>query len=153
MKKLLLLFTFLGIAIGLFAQVSKTVDLATAGTLSSVLTSGELNTVTELTITGTIDARDFKTMRDLMPVLEEVDIANTKIVVYRGTEGTTRYTYYAANEIPEDALGSIFQEKISLISVKLPNTVTIIGNYAFANCSRLYSVTIPSSVTIIGHGA
>ncbi len=59
MKKLLILFTFLGIAFGISAQVTKTVNLATAGTLSTVLTADELNTVTNLTLTGIINFNYF----------------------------------------------------------------------------------------------
>ena len=46
----------------------KTVDV-TAGNLKTVLNSDELNTVTNLTLTCTINAHDFKTMRDDMPNL------------------------------------------------------------------------------------
>ena len=37
-----------------------------------------------------------------------------------------------------------------LTSVEIPNSVTSIGDYAFANCFRLTSVEIPNSVTSIG---
>ena len=37
-----------------------------------------------------------------------------------------------------------------LTSVTIPNSVTSIGNHAFEGCSGLTSVTIPNSVTIIG---
>ena len=40
-----------------------------------------------------------------------------------------------------------------LTSVTIPNSVTSIGNSAFAYCSGLTSVTIPNSVTSIGEGA
>jgi hypothetical protein len=40
----------------------------------------------------------------------------------------------------------------SLTSITIPNSVTSIGDYAFAYCS-LTSVTIPNSVTSIGNNA
>ena len=40
-----------------------------------------------------------------------------------------------------------------LTSVKIPNSVTSIGEYAFEGCSGLTSMTIPNSVTSIGNGA
>ncbi len=38
-------------------------------------------------------------------------------------------------------------------NVTIPDSVTEIGYYAFANCAGLKSVTIPDSVTEIGHSA
>ena len=38
-------------------------------------------------------------------------------------------------------------------SVVIPNSVTSIERYAFANCNSLISITIPNSVTSIGYGA
>lgn len=38
-------------------------------------------------------------------------------------------------------------------SVIIPNSVTFIGNYAFANCSSLSSITIPSNVRTLGNDA
>ena len=37
-----------------------------------------------------------------------------------------------------------------ITSVKIPNSVTLIGEMAFRNCSNLTSITIPDSVTCIG---
>ena len=48
--------------------------------------------------------------------------------------------------IPEKA----FYKNELLEYIKMPNSVTKIGNYAFQNCRGLISVTIPDSVTSIG---
>lgn len=40
-----------------------------------------------------------------------------------------------------------------LESVSIPNSVSIIGAYAFSGCKKLVSITIPESVTKIGAGA
>ena len=40
-----------------------------------------------------------------------------------------------------------------MTSVTIPNSVTSIGDYAFAYCHRLTNVTIPNSVTSIGVSA
>ena len=41
----------------------------------------------------------------------------------------------------------------SLESVTIPDSVTTIGNYTFYNCSSLTSITIPDSITSIGNEA
>ena len=66
---------------------SKTLQVNTAGTLASLLTANELATITNLTLTGTIDARDFVTLRDAMPVLAALDISGVTIAAYDGTAG------------------------------------------------------------------
>ena len=158
MKKLIsLLFLALLTTIAA-AQVSKTINVATAGTLGSLLTATEKTTVTNLTITGTIDARDFVTMRDTMTVLAVVDISTVNIAYYNGWKGTydiiTSYTY-PKNMLPEYSFcsSSTNTGKTSLKSITLPSSVTSIGGYAFSSCSGLTSVTIPSSVASIGNYA
>jgi hypothetical protein len=153
MKKLLLLFTIMGFTLSMFAQVTKTVDLSTAGTLSSTLTVDELNTVTNLTLTGSIDARDFRTMRDLMPVLAEIDMSGANIVAYNGTEGTSHWsnTNYEVNVIPETAfMYSNWQGKTSLTTIRLPNTAIGLNSVSFYNCSGLKIVNLPTSLITIG---
>lgn len=157
MKNLILLFLGLLLAIIGQAQIAtKTVNLTTVGTLSTVLTANELSSTVGLTLTGTIDARDFKTMRDLMPLLSFVDLGCVTIVAYTGTEGTysTSSTVYPANTIPKFAFRnpSTGIGKTSLTSFLFPLSVTSIGQSAFENCSGLSGMlTIPSLVTTIGN--
>jgi hypothetical protein len=48
---------------------------------------------------------------------------------------------------------NIIQNNTYIKGIILPNTLTIIGYYAFAICTSLTSVTIPEGVTSIGEGA
>lgn len=50
------------------AQVFKMINVAIPGTLITHLTSDELKSVTDLTLTGEIDQRDFVAMKEKMPV-------------------------------------------------------------------------------------
>ena len=72
-------------------QILKTIN-ATPGSLNSQLTSSEKNTITDLTITGSIDASDFRIMRDSMPFLSMLDISAVTIASYTGSGGTNDST-------------------------------------------------------------
>ena len=153
MNKFSLLFFTLSFTLLLQAQVTKTVT-STAGTLSTTMTETELSTVTSLIILGTIDARDFVTLRDYMPLLAVLDISNVTISAYTGTQGTdgTLINVYPENSIPVVAFYNSISntDNTTLINVYIPNSVTSIGVAAFARCSSLVSITIPNSVTSIG---
>ncbi|MCD7716985.1 MAG: leucine-rich repeat domain-containing protein [Lachnospiraceae bacterium] len=81
------------------------------------------------------------------------------------TDGTVMITGYTGSDedlvIPKTINGftviaigtSAFNKCSSLVSVTIPNTVTVIEDYAFSNCSSLVTVDIPDSVTLIGQGA
>ena len=58
-------------------------------------------------------------------------------------------------EIPENAFcdKETYNGCTSLLSINIPDSVTTIGEYAFANCSGLTSIEIPNSVTSIGDSA
>lgn len=124
----------------------ETINLSSAGSLSTALTTIKLSTIIDLTITGNIDSRDFKTMRDNMPSLAVIDLSGATIVAYTGTEGTNLEATSPANTIPNQALNG----SIGLTSITLPASATAIGEYAFTGCRSLKSITIPSSVTTIG---
>ena len=46
-----------------------------------------------------------------------------------------------------------FESCSGLTSVTIPNSIAVIGDWAFGGCSSLTSITIPDSVTYIGMGA
>jgi hypothetical protein len=146
MKKSFLLLITLCFVVIMQAQVSKTIKLTTPGSLTTTLTETEKNTITNLTLTGTIDARDFKTMRDSLLFLAVLDLSGASITAYIGTDGTGwGRESYTENTIPESA----FENGSNFISIILPSSVTLIEEYAFEDCSGLKSINLPSSLVTI----
>jgi hypothetical protein len=156
MKKIILILGFI-LAYGSgFSQVSKSVNISGGG-LSAALNASEKTTITNLTVSGTVDARDFKTMRDSMPSLSTLNLSKVSIIRYHGNNGTAIEFYdtiYPANTIPGYAfIDSNWQGKTNLISIILPDSLYEIGRGAFSSCNGLQSITIPSSVVCIDNEA
>lgn len=139
MKKLLLFTAFLScFALG-HAQ-SKTVAVETAGTLSTLISADEAATLTDLTVTGSINKADLDTLNG-MPALANIDLSGANIVA--STEGDVTY---AENTIPDGT----FTSNKSLKNVVLPNSLVTIGDEAFymteletvdlSNCSELKEI-------------
>jgi hypothetical protein len=155
MKSTILIFVCLCLSFVSYTQVSKTINV-TSGGLYSALTVTEKQTISNLNVTGTIDASDFKTMRDYMPLLAVIDLSGTTITAYSGQLGTRLsadpINSYPSNTIPYFAFRTN-NGNLNLISFKFPSGVTYIDEYAFAGCKKLSSLTIPSGVTYIGNAA
>ena len=155
-------------------STTKTINVTTPGTLLSFFSAIEKSRISQLTVTGTIDARDFRIMRDSLTTLNVLDISATTIAAYTGTEGTytTTSVTHIANEIPRQALyrkstlvsvllpsgitsiaRSAFNSCTSLSSITIPSSVISLGQYAFFNCNLISNVSIPNSVTTLGYGA
>ena len=154
MKSKLFIFLLLSYA-GTFLAQTKTVNVTTAGTLSTLLTTTEANTLTNLIVTGNIDARDVAFMRDKILLLSVLDLSAAKIKAYTGIDGTYALATiaYPANELPLCAFynASTITYKYSLTSIKLPTTLTSIGGSAFYYCYGLTGTfNIPATVTSIG---
>lgn len=137
--------------------MQKTVTL-TSGTLSSLLTEKEKNTITSLTLIGTVDAREFRTMRLEMPNLVMLDLSQTTIEAFTdSTDKSREIVIYPANTIPTNQSWNAdhltryaLAGHPNLSIVKLPASLTAIGSWAFMFCSHLSSIELPSSVTNIG---
>lgn len=104
--------------------------------------------ITQLTVTGKMDARDFKFIADKLNKLEKLDLAGVEITAYQElTESTLGnvYTFQAAT-VPTMALAGMPMLK----SVTLPASAHTIATAAMAGCPNLTSVTLPASVQVIG---
>lgn len=119
-----------------------------SGKLSTVIGEDAVS-VTELSLTGTMDARDFKYISDSMPQLSVLDISGVTIEEYSDREPLfANFTYYPADELPKYSLMGK-----PLTSVSLPSTLTSIGEAAFAGCAELTEISLPSTVATIGNYA
>lgn len=68
---------------------------------------------TTLTVTGSMDARDFKFMRDSLPELTSVDLTNVTITAYSSNEACLGNAFsYKADELP---LLSFFGDRKSVV--------------------------------------
>lgn len=155
MKKIVLTLLSLCFVAVLSAQVSKTV-IVVAGGLSTALTDFEKANIKDLTASGTIDARDFKTMRDSMPNLAKIDLSEAKIVKYNGYDGTYyNHNYfikynYDENTIPHGAFSKSSVGKKTLTDIILAKTTIKIDAGAFKGCINLRQCKFNTSLEEIG---
>jgi hypothetical protein len=141
----------------------------TPGQLASQL---EETSVTALTITGEMDARDFLFIANELTSLTSLDLGGVNIVAYNDPQHPLAGPVYnyEAGMLPQsmlmgmklesivlpDSLLSIGQAALAgcdrLTEITFPATLTSIGDYAFSG-SGLTQVSIPSTVTMVGQGA
>ncbi|MEI7504335.1 MAG: leucine-rich repeat protein, partial [Paludibacter sp.] len=129
-------------------------SLTKAGTLSSYINSPQ--TLTHLTLSGSIDARDIRFIRDSLRAVQLLDFTHTSIMSYYGYGGSYVSTnLYNDNVFPTWAF---FTYDINfgnryLTTVKLPTNIVTIEYNAFNNCRKLDTITIPQGVTAINEFA
>lgn len=143
-KQLFIGFFFATATLGAMAQpVSKQYYVPKAGTLISLMTEEEANSITHLTLTGKINAEDFKHLRDEFPSLEVLDISNAEIKMYTGKAGThpDKFYVYMPNLIPAYAFcqveNGLAKGKLSLKKVVLSEKIKNIEDAAFKGCDNL----------------
>lgn len=123
---------------------TKTVNVETAGTLSTLIKGDDLNVI-DLTLTGNINKADIAFIRQKMKV-ETLDLKDANIVSYSETVGETTIEY-PANEFP----ANVFQKKenddaiIPLKKIIFPASMTSVGSYAFNSSSKSQLETVDFS--------
>lgn len=166
MRKVLFTILLAIAALSCYAQV-----VSEPGKLKQLVTN---TGITSLTVTGQMDARDFKFIASELNSLTTVDLSGVEIVAYEDLRNPVlgnEYTY-GAGQIPtlsfsgKKTLKSIVMPATataigeaalagctSLTTITWPTTLTEVGDYAFTACTALTSVTLPASVAKVGKGA
>lgn len=116
-----------------------------SSSIQKVIGEEYLNNVISLKVTGDINGYDFMVMRNKMKNLHYVDFSEANIV-----EDANHYCYYANcytqnNIFPDNA----FYQSGNIMSLKFPNTITEIGNFALSHTS-ITEIEIPYGVKNIG---
>lgn len=129
------------------AQVAKTFYVPKAGSLVELMTIEEANSITHLTLTGKINAIDFRHLRDEFNSLQSLDISNAEISIFAGKNGTVdRMTAYTPNCIPPYAFckleNGVFKGKESLQQVIISEKIRTIEEAAFKGCTNLKALKI-----------
>ena len=107
------------------------------GSLESILETNK-TTITDLTLTGNLDARDLMTLKEMSQLIT-LDINDTKIHEFK----TNDLTFNSDELLERNFENSILEE------VKLPKELTVIPAYTFLSCRNLKEVSLPSTVKII----
>ncbi len=114
-------------------QSSRTLHVATAGSLSTLIPEDEIDNIESLTLTGQLNADDLRFIKynlcgvNQHGILRLLDMTNARI---------------ENDAIGQDGLAGA----ITLEEIKLPNTLKSIGKSAFMN-SGIKKIVIPKSVT------
>lgn len=134
------------------------INVATPGTLASLLPEGETDNITNLSLTGKINSTDLLTLRrmagadsNMMPTSGKLSVLNLRNVsIVAGgepylTEGGIEKTEYttADDDLPERA----FYGCGSLEEIFLPISVKTIGNGALSKMAKLKTVRITQADT------
>ena len=154
------------------AQVKRTVNVATAGTLSTLISAGDKYTIDELTITGELNGTDLKLVREMVGCdylgqqtqgkVTKLDLSGIRIVAGGEKYLDTKEIYNSGGACTSNGSGFVFSSENDVLGsylfagcdkleeIKLPNSIKAIGDNVFHFGYGLTSLTIPKNVTSIG---
>lgn len=141
------------------------------GKLNELVTD---KSVTTLTVTGQMDARDFSFIATSLHDLKTLDLSEVEIVAFEDLATSTLGNEHSfeAKTLPTlslagkqhlttlvlpTSLKSIGVAAVAacpaLKQVTVSNSLTTVGDYAFSACTSLDSITLPESTSVVGKGA
>lgn len=117
-----------------------------AGQLQSLI-GVPSSTITQLTVSGTLDARDFAYIGDSLTQLTSIDLTDCTIAAFESRDTyLANQSRFEANSLPAHTFIG-FQ---NLTTVKLPRQTQTIGEAAFAGCPALTTVAWGDRLQTIG---
>ena len=148
-------------------------NVATAGTLPTLISDAEKYIIEELTITGNLNGTDFRLIREMAGndyqgqptngVLKKLDISGANIVeggekyldtdnVYNSTGGYAHWggEFFHFNTQDNVVGNAMFAGCEKLEEINLPENIISIGDLALWDCKNLKSLFIPKNVSTIG---
>lgn len=139
----------------------KFINVAQAGTLSSLLTEDEKLDTKKLIVSGELNSLDIRVLRYMSGrdeygnltagSLETLNMSKAKIV-YGGEGYMLEGNYWRYGS--DNMLGErVFENCTALKKIIIPTSVTYIGWNAFYGCSNLETVVLPEGLTYIGSSA
>lgn len=136
--------------VGISTQLDYNVNVTAMANKSALIDKiGEdkVGQVVSLKITGDINGYDIMAMRNKMDNLHYLDMSDANIVA-------NDYEYYTGYHTEDNILGTrSFYNLPKLVSVKLPKTITKIGDYAFTQCTNLKEIVFQPGLESIGNYA
>ena len=145
------------------SHAQKVIKVEKPGELSKQITPSEKFSITDLTISGSINGADILCLREMAgrniegkPTegkLSTLDLSGAKIVANGGNYYQVKrgmFTKYYAPAYDDEVSAYMFYQCQALITLKLPTSTKSIEQHAFSGCTSLTSVNFPSQLEKIG---
>ena len=145
-------------------ELSATIHVEQAGTLSSMMGTTKKNSITDLTLTGELNTADFQFIREMAGCyiqwtkqpgkLRHLDLSGARLVtsgniwIYHTTESHWN-DFLVKIDTPQE-FPELLEYLDQLQTVVLPSNLTKLGDFAFNYCTNLQSIGLPSRLKEIG---
>ena len=143
------------------------INVTTAGTLSSKIAASKKYQIKSLTITGNLNGTDIRYLREMAGrdvngsktngILEKLDLSRATIVsggdYYYTTNPSSSYNSYRKYTSNNQISDYMFYGCSTLTNLTLPQNSTAIAANAFAGCLNLSHISMPEGIQTIGERA
>src|SRR5574344_588839 len=156
-KKYIMAILLLCCTLGLYAQLSsvaeRKIKVKDAGSLQSMLSADEWQSVRSLSVKGQLDRSDFAFLKSTGVTSLNLSELDNATLVPRAFSGWTSLKSVVLPGALTAIANGAFRGCSGLVSIRLPKKVSVIESYAFSGCSNLVSVDVPRSVSRIERGS